>query len=218
MKMVQKWIRMLVIMAFYQEVASGPNIKEGNSVSIRCNPEPGSLIIWIRVLEKSGMEFIASFSNAGGLKQPGATFNQLYTYSNGQLTLKSFNKERDSGLYGCAALYKGNELKFGSVTRLVGEEPVKRITEAPQPEATTCQLTTSTPCVCTSKEESSDPSMDCSLLILGPLAGGCGLLLLLLVVTILYCNKIRTRRCPHHYKRKPRGVAPEKQMMTGRHG
>lgn len=31
-------------------------------------------------------------------------------------------------------------------------------------------------------------SLDCAPLILGPLAGGCGLLLLLLIITSLYCN------------------------------
>ncbi|KAM6980665.1 T-cell surface glycoprotein CD8 alpha chain [Aplochiton taeniatus] len=45
-------------------------------------------------------------------------------------------------------------------------------------------------------KEACDPRM------WGPLASGCGLLFLLLIVTICYCNRIRTRRCPHHYKRQ----------------
>ncbi|KAG7229562.1 hypothetical protein INR49_012577 [Caranx melampygus] len=56
----------------------------------------------------------------------------------------------------------------------------------------------------------------CSTAILGPLAGGCGLLLLLLIITTVYCNHTRTRRCPHHYKRKPR-TAPAKPMMADRY-
>lgn len=36
---------------------------------------------------------------------------------------------------------------------------------------------------------STEPSMFCAPIILAPLAGGCGLLLLLLIVTSVYCNR-----------------------------
>ncbi|CAN9512446.1 unnamed protein product [Ophioblennius macclurei] len=215
--MDQRWIQMLVILACCREIASGaPKMvepTEGQSVTIKCRPEMGTLIIWYRVLDKTGMEFLASCSNSGVSKVRSSTFEQLFSQGTDAITLTSFNKERDAGLYSCSSL-KGNELKFGESTRLIGKkEPIKQTTKAPP--ATTKLPATTTPCVCNEKKGSSDDSLDCAPLILGPLAGGCGLLLLLLIVTILYCNKIRTRRCPHHHKRKMR-VAPEKQLMTGR--
>ncbi|KAI3370334.1 hypothetical protein L3Q82_025107, partial [Scortum barcoo] len=222
-KMDQKWI--LVILVFCQiffcwvvnniaipillhllEITSGASedtiIQDNQQVEIKCEPaERGSLIVWFRVLEKSS-EFIASFSATGVLKKNSSSFSS-FKYSESRphtLTLVSFNKGRDSGIYTCGSLYKGNELKFGKVTRLVG---VKVTTKAPL--ATTTKqspFTTATPCVCNNKKEKISPSMLCEPIILGPLAAGCGLLLLLLIITTTYCNKIRTRRCPHHYKRK----------------
>ncbi|KAK1901480.1 T-cell surface glycoprotein CD8 alpha chain [Dissostichus eleginoides] len=126
----------------------------------------------------------------------------------------SFNQTRDSGVYSCASL-KGSELIFGNPTRLFQEKVKVPIEETSQAtEQTKC--TTASPCVCESgnKPGETSPEMFCSLIILGPLAGGCGLLLLLLIITIVYCNHVRTRRCPHHYKRKQ---APGKQMMTNSH-
>uniref|UniRef100_A0A672HBL8 Immunoglobulin V-set domain-containing protein n=1 Tax=Salarias fasciatus TaxID=181472 RepID=A0A672HBL8_SALFA len=204
--MDQKWIQILVILACCQgkinNISSESIIENGAEVTFQCSLQPGSLIVWFRVLEKSSMEFLVSVSNAGLVKVPSPSFTQSFSYSNNQLKLKSFDKERDSGIYNCATL-KGNEMKFGKVTRLVGK-PIKQTTVAPQLNVTVKTLPVTTPCACNDKkgEQPSSPSLDCAPLILGPLAGGCGLLLLLLVVTILYCNKIRTRRCPHHYKRK----------------
>ncbi|XP_036444852.1 T-cell surface glycoprotein CD8 alpha chain isoform X4 [Colossoma macropomum] len=55
-------------------------------------------------------------------------------------------------------------------------------------------------------------TLGCELVILISLAAGNGLLLILLIITILYCNRMRTRQCPHHYKRdsqsKPAGHRP----------
>lgn len=223
--MDQKWIPVLVIVAFYQIVTSGALqetiVREGQNADITCNPkEKGSISIWFRVLDKSGMEFIASYGQ-NGLKKtqttpPSSSFSEAKILSN-TLVLKSFKKDKDSGIYSCASLYQGKELKFGEVTRLVGEE-VKPVTTT---KPVTSPSTTAPACVCNTKtsEGSTDPSLTCTPLILGPLAGGCGLLLLLLIVTVLYCNKIRTNRCPHHYKRKPRPMPPGKQMQmhTNRH-
>lgn len=100
-------------------------MKEGVQVDIHCKPsQAGPMTVWFRVRDKSGMEFIASFSN--GLKKdtentPSSEF--IYGKVNKDiLTLKSFQRETDSGLYSCASLYKGRELSFGSVTRLRGGE------------------------------------------------------------------------------------------------
>ncbi|XP_042358185.1 T-cell surface glycoprotein CD8 alpha chain [Plectropomus leopardus] len=223
--MDQKRIRILVILVFFREMTSGAGedmiAKEGQSVEINCKPqETGTMVVWFRVLDSSGMEFIASFSNNGVLKSPKASFPDIFRHSNSRpdiLTLVSFNKARDAGVYNCASLFKGTELKFGRPTRLLG---VQVAVPAPQPTAARKDpCTTATPCVCNinTKQIETSPQMFCSLIILGPLAGGCGLLLLLLIITILYCNRIRTRRCPHHYKRKQRMAAPGNQKMTNRH-
>ncbi|KAK6321000.1 hypothetical protein J4Q44_G00079760 [Coregonus suidteri] len=46
-----------------------------------------------------------------------------------------------------------------------------------------------------------DPSASCDLIVWAPLAAGCGFLFLLLIITVCHCNRIRTKRCPHHYKK-----------------
>nr|ACF04749.1 CD8 alpha [Hippoglossus hippoglossus] len=215
MKMDQKWIQMLVILVFYQTSASGAGDKvvEGGAVDIKCKPvEVCNTAVWFRILDRSGMEFIASFGRNGDKKGPTPLSSNMH-YSkmeNNILTLKSFSKVRDSGAYGCACII-GNELKFGKVTRLIGEETAVVATRAPL-VTTGNPPTTTKACVC-----ETSPSIYCSIIILGPLAGGCGLLLLLLIITSLYCNQIRTRRCPHHYRRKPRTMPPGKQMRNHPH-
>ncbi|XP_068172055.1 T-cell surface glycoprotein CD8 alpha chain isoform X2 [Antennarius striatus] len=218
--MDQRWIHILVILVFYQKATSSGDVivKDGTAVEIRCQPpEMGSMIVWFRVLDKRGMEFIASFSNSG-LKKSSNTPTSMFSYAKVKqhvLILDRFNKGHDSGSYGCASLFKGTYLKFGEVTRLVGVERKKEEERDREVQLTTVAIatavtehrrTTSTMCVCGSEEP--NPSIFCTPLVLGPLAAGCGLLLILLIIVLVYCNKIRTRRCPHHYRRKP-------QMMTG---
>ncbi|XP_026204999.1 LOW QUALITY PROTEIN: T-cell surface glycoprotein CD8 alpha chain [Anabas testudineus] len=222
--MDQKWIQILLILMFYQKITSGAvekRVNEGEEIEIFCNPpEKGSIVTWFRVLEKSRIQFIASFSNTGMDKSSGP-LDPSFSYSkirDQKLILKNFKKHEDSGVYSCASL-KSNELKFGEVTRLVGAPDA--VTE-PAPRATSAKpkLFTARPCVCNNQSAGGgdvNPRLHCSLLMLAPLAGACGLLLLLLIITILYCNKMRTRRCPHHYKKRPRTTAPEKHMMTNRH-
>lgn len=99
----------------------GP-IKDGATVEIECQPdESGSMTVWFRVPDGAGMEFIASFSN--GVKKEDGKVSSLFTYGkikSHKVTLKSFSRQRDSGLYGCSALLRGRELRFGPLTRLVG--------------------------------------------------------------------------------------------------
>ncbi|XP_029006064.1 T-cell surface glycoprotein CD8 alpha chain [Betta splendens] len=213
--MDQKWIQALVILMLYQRFTSGVEVvtvNQGDSHRIECRPsEIGTIIIWFRVLDNVGMEFIASYTNNGMLKSKGIQ-NPRLQISDDVLTLTSFTKFEDSGVYSCASI-KGNELKFGKVKRLVGvTDPVA----APEPKVVStppCPTTTTRPCSCnTSRAKPESASLYCPLVILGPLAGSCGLLLLLLIVTTLYCNKIRTRRCPHHYRKRPQNMTPGKQM------
>ncbi|XP_035486659.1 T-cell surface glycoprotein CD8 alpha chain [Scophthalmus maximus] len=220
-----KWIQILVILVFCQKMTSGTEdrvVKEGETVEIKCKlAEMLSMVIWFRVLDHSGMEFIASFSRDGTKKSPtplSPNFS-LLKMDKQILTLNSFKKARDGGVYACATI-KSNELKFGEVTRLIGENKVEVTTRSPL-AATSAQTLgpTTTACACHNSNRQGETGLPvfCSIIILGPLAGGCGLLLLLLIVTTLYCHRIRTRRCPHHYKKKKlRTVAPGKQMMTNR--
>lgn len=106
------------------EITSGAvqiTVKEGESYEISCKPaEIGGMIVWFRVLDKSGMEFIASFSTSG-LQKSSAPFKPTFSaakINQNILILNSFNKIDDSGMYSCASI-KNNELKFGQVTQLV---------------------------------------------------------------------------------------------------
>ncbi|XP_034545051.1 T-cell surface glycoprotein CD8 alpha chain [Notolabrus celidotus] len=221
--MGKKWIQILMILVFCHEMTPGAcevkTLKENVPVEIRCEiNNPGSTVVWFRALDTQVMEYLASFNINGDLKSSSNTFNSKFSLKKGTnpvLTLTSFRKAQDSGVYSCAS-QKSLLLKFGQVTRLVGEVEVS--TKAPLAATNSIPRTTPTPCVCDSKTEPDEtsPLMICSPFVLGPLVGGCGLLLLLLIITALYCNHIRTRRCPHHYRRKPRPVPPGKQMMTNR--
>ncbi|XP_027859372.1 T-cell surface glycoprotein CD8 alpha chain isoform X1 [Xiphophorus couchianus] len=217
--MDQKAIRVLLLLFLCPKINSAgepKSVKEGEQVKIMCMlPSPGTIVFWFRVVEDSGMEFIGSFAPGGALKIAGPNHGKNLVVSKQSddfvLTVKSFDRKGDSGVYTCAALITGNKLSFGQVTQLRGP-----ITATPKPPviqvSTTRQTTTPTRCLCNQKDKSAGPALFCAPIILGPLAGGCGLLLLLLVITVLYCNKMRTRRCPHHYKRKPRMMAPEKHL------
>ncbi|XP_067360163.1 T-cell surface glycoprotein CD8 alpha chain [Channa argus] len=219
--MDQKWMLILGILVFYHKLTSGAQekkVKEGQQIEIYCKPKSCNIAIWFRVLDNSEMEFIAYVSNGVVVKGP----RNIYSGSKLQddiLTLKSFNKATDSGIYSCVCI-KSNELKFGNTTRLV---EASNAVNVPAPTTTTTKLNlfpTTQACACKDKTSSQGGISDvfyCTPIILGPLVGACGLLLLLLIVFCVYCNQIRTRRCPHHYKRKPRTMAPGKQMMTNRH-
>ncbi|NP_001072086.1 T-cell surface glycoprotein CD8 alpha chain [Takifugu rubripes] len=214
--MEQKWRKVLVFLVFCQQTTPGDNqkedvVKEGAQVDIHCQPsQAASMTVWFRVRDNSWMEFIGSFSN--GLKKTENNVSSEFTHgkiNRDILTLKSFQRQKDSGLYCCASLYKGKELRFGPVTQLRGETVEQKPTVA-QTTPRQQPVTTAPACTCDSSKARGGigTQLSCAPLILGPLAGGCGLLLLLLIVTALYCNRVRTRRCPHHYKRKPRGKPP----------
>ncbi|KAG5272869.1 hypothetical protein AALO_G00170180 [Alosa alosa] len=195
-----------LVCIFHACSAKKTEVKEKELHTVNCTlPKDASrTFIWLRVTKNNGVEFIVSYKNqkrVGTVVLP-ESMESLDGYC---LKIKSFNKQTDSGSYNCA-IYNANELTFGKPTVLEGEpdptQAPKKVTTTP---CTTAATVPSTPCVCLNQRGvKSDPEKSCELMIWVPLAGGCGLLLVLLIGVSLYCNKIRTRRCPHHYKRQPR--------------
>uniref|UniRef100_A0A3P9KHP6 Uncharacterized LOC100125537 n=1 Tax=Oryzias latipes TaxID=8090 RepID=A0A3P9KHP6_ORYLA len=226
--MDQRWMKILLTLVFYLQVTTGADrtFQEGSTVHFKCQISEGTVVFWFRLLDGSNMEFIASFSNTGMEKKFEQQYKNLFSHEKKDtyfiLTLKSFSASRDSGAYVCAALVKGNMLQFGEIERVHGEKK-RETTKAPSmifthPPTTVSTRASTRSCACSHMPaaEKTKPLLPCDPLILGSLAGGCGLLLLLLIIITLYCNRLRTRRCPHHYKRKPRVLAPEKQMTNAR--
>lgn len=98
-------------------------VDNGDTVEITCKfSNLASTVMWFRVLDKTGMEFIASFDMNGNLKRGHLPeeFNADKMNKN-ILTLKSFNKAKDSGVYSCAIIHNSG-LLFGQTTRLRGGE------------------------------------------------------------------------------------------------
>lgn len=93
-------------------------------MEITCAPvskTKSNMVIWFRVQDNAGMEFIASFSTKDGMKKTDFN-NEVFSeeqINKNILILKAFKKARDSGVYSCASI-NGNALVFGEVTRLAG--------------------------------------------------------------------------------------------------
>lgn len=96
-------------------------VNNGATVEITCKCQLAPTTMWFRVLDKAGMEFIASFDKDGKPRRglPGK-FNADKMNKN-ILTLTSFNKAEDSGVYSCA-IVQSSGLQFGQTTRLRGGE------------------------------------------------------------------------------------------------
>ncbi|XP_077583080.1 T-cell surface glycoprotein CD8 alpha chain [Stigmatopora nigra] len=210
--MDQQWIYVVILLLFHKELNAGEGkehiCKEGQPVEITCKPlELGSSIMWFRVLDNhSGMEFLASFSNNGLSKSASDSFSSTFhgrKIRDNVLTLKSFRKAEHSGIYSCATI-KDNQMKFGAVTRLTG---VKAFTNVMLETVELKPFTTTSPCVC-GDANIQVGNMMCSPFLLIPVAGICFLLLLVICIILVYCNRVRIRRCPHHYKKRPRKKRP----------
>ncbi|KAL6469858.1 hypothetical protein MHYP_G00209770 [Metynnis hypsauchen] len=201
----------LLLLLFLFNGACSEVLKEDEDKEISCDPSSsGNTVWWFRLIKNTQLEFIASFTSSGEKKvgDMESKFNSQNMKSSKRLTLKSFKKKTDSGYYSCATI-NSNKLHFGRVTSLQGTpdpEPETKVVTTTR--ATPEHFTTKSTASCEPKNQVRKPfsavTLGCELVILIPLAAGSGLLLILLIITILYCNHIRTRRCPHHYKRHPR--------------
>lgn len=177
---------------------------EGQKVTVDCDPKQHGVITFWFQINKSGAKCLLTVK--GTEEKFNADKGKYEVNKNAPsgklgLVIKSFMKKTDSGSYTCAAM-NSNKLFFGEPIEIKGEpDPT---TPPPKINPTTPKSTTriTTPCKCST--HGSKPSINCETWILSSLACGCGVLLILLISTILYCNRLRTRRCPHHYKRQPR--------------
>ncbi|XP_031433557.1 T-cell surface glycoprotein CD8 alpha chain isoform X2 [Clupea harengus] len=204
-----KWTEIFILLCILHACTSQTIVPEGGNISIECQvtKDISLTVMWFRVTEKTGVQFLASIRKNVQASKPALPGNieikNTYT-----LKLKSFKKNHDSGNYSCAN-YNSHALQFGQASFVQGTPDIKPT--PPKKVETTCSPVESTPamktiakaCVCP-KRVKADPETRCEMLIWAPLVGGCGLLLVLLIAVSLICNKIRTKRCPHHYKRQPR--------------
>ncbi|XP_048023282.1 T-cell surface glycoprotein CD8 alpha chain [Megalobrama amblycephala] len=199
-KMYQIYIGFCVSLSLFFGV-SARIYKEGEKIEIHCDPKPsGTLTFWFRINSK-GADYLFTVRNAD-VKDKSSSLEQFTINNNNgkvRLDIKAFKKKTDSGVYTCASM-NSNKLFFGEMTEVEGEpdpttKPPKIVTTKPLPVTATTKS-----CLC---KKELKPRFICEIWILSSLAAGCALLLILLIVTILYCNRLRTRRCPHHYKRQP---------------
>ncbi|XP_073727543.1 T-cell surface glycoprotein CD8 alpha chain isoform X2 [Misgurnus anguillicaudatus] len=203
--MFQIYLGFYVILFLFQGGGSTRIVKDGDDVSVECVPGiSGTLTFWFRI-QNDGPKFLFTSKNTE-VKATDVPENYKVKVSGDKmgLTIQKFNKKKDSGVYTCAGM-NNNMLRFGKQTTINGEpdpttQPPKKA-PAPTKAMSDIVATTKTQCACNKKDLKS--FLNCETWILSSLASGCGLLLLILVITILYCNRIRTRRCPHHYKRHP---------------
>ncbi|CAM4666115.1 unnamed protein product [Leuciscus chuanchicus] len=208
-KMYQIYIGFCVSLSLFYGV-SAKICKEGEKVRVDCDiKQSGTLTFWFRI-NSAGADFLFTVKNSGIKEkalQEGKYNVDVDNSGKAYLDIKSFEKKTDTGVYTCATM-NSNKLFFGGLTEIEGEpDPT---TQPPKPanpilvtttKPTIKPTTKSTTSQCSCRKEK--PGFICEIWILSSLASGCALLLILLIVTILYCNRLRTRRCPHHYKRQP---------------
>ncbi|XP_046723010.1 T-cell surface glycoprotein CD8 alpha chain isoform X1 [Silurus meridionalis] len=178
---------------------------EAATITISDREPPGSILFWIRLRENGqGFEHIGAYSK----RSPKVEDEERFELTEKGLKVKHFDRLKDSGTYSCVSI-NNNKLQFDCVTKLRGEQVPTTSKPKETPRIQTEAMTTKATVNCRHNfigklNERIDVRLGCELHILIPLAAGSGLLLLILIFTILYCNRIRTRRCPHHYKRQPR--------------
>ncbi|XP_056114196.1 T-cell surface glycoprotein CD8 alpha chain [Rhinichthys klamathensis goyatoka] len=202
-KMYQIYIGFCVSLSLFCGV-SAEIYKEGAKVRVNCDlKQSGALTFWFRI-KSTGADFLFT------VKQTDIKENSLnetkYSIAvdkksgKAHFDIKSFEKKADDGIYTCATM-NNNKLFFGGLTEIKGEpDPTTQPPKALIPILVTTTKSTTTSHLCKKTEKS---RFNCEIWILSSLASGCALLLILLIGTIFYCNRLRTRRCPHHYKRQP---------------
>ncbi|XP_060790965.1 T-cell surface glycoprotein CD8 alpha chain [Neoarius graeffei] len=190
------------------EAVEEKEVQENADVTLKCDSQ-GASVYWLRMKEnKQDFEYMATYTSS---KKFRSSDKNKFKMTEQTLKVIGFKQQEDSGTYSCIFI-NDNELRFSGTTKLRG---VKVPTTTIKPKVQTTRLPTvavMTTTACRQNPNGGKKAADkslavllgCELHIFISLAASCGLLLLFLLATILYCNHIRTRRCPHHYKRQPR--------------
>ncbi|XP_051959714.1 T-cell surface glycoprotein CD8 alpha chain [Xyrauchen texanus] len=191
---------------------------EREKVQVECDPGVrDAMVLWFRI-NNDGPEFLFTTKNQDiKIDVVNENYKIVKKSEKMHLAIQSFEKKKDSGVYICAA-FNSNKLTFGKPTNIKGEpDPTTQLPKiAPTTKAKPEVVTTVKP-KCTCKKAEIKPVLNCEIWIFSSLAAGCGLLLILLIVTILYCNRLRTRRCPHHYKRQPQSGPAHHAKLPNNH-
>ncbi|KAI1900464.1 hypothetical protein AGOR_G00050210 [Albula goreensis] len=190
-------------------------VKNGEKVPIACDLKTAaSTVLWFRVLSNSGMQLVGSVDKQGKVVKTEGVHG-INISSRQSMDISAFDKKRDSGVYSCSTI-REKSLVFGSSTVLTGfPDPIA--TKPPPTTTPTPPVTNSTPCVCLPVYKSSDSPSTCEVVIWAPLALGCGLLFIILILIIRYCSRVRTRGCPHHHNRRPRNIPLGGPTKPGRY-
>ncbi|KFO92056.1 T-cell surface glycoprotein CD8 alpha chain [Buceros rhinoceros silvestris] len=168
----------------------------GKQLELECGgAEKDYGVSWIRQ-DKDGalhfIVFISSMSKATFQQNEQARFEVRKHGTSYQLVVKSF-KAQDEGKYFCV-LNKNQMLHFSS-----GQPAFLPVTTTAAPttaEPTTQHGTTKNyTCLKTPDSETNKWDFFCDIFIWIPLTGACLLLLIALVITVLLCQRARTRRC-----------------------
>ncbi|XP_052537386.1 T-cell surface glycoprotein CD8 alpha chain-like isoform X6 [Tympanuchus pallidicinctus] len=196
--------------------------QEGQRLELECLPyNKDSGVSWIRQDKDGKLHFIVYISVLSRTTYPGSKttssqFEGSKQENSFRLVVKNF-KAQDQGTYFCFSNIN-QELHFSS-----GQPAFFPVTttSAPTTPATTnqsSQITKKDICMQSSDPETSNKNMlnfYCEIYIWAPLAGACLVLLVVLVVTIVLCQKTRRRRC--RCKRPPNGKPGAKPSVPTRH-
>ncbi|XP_056302620.1 T-cell surface glycoprotein CD8 alpha chain [Danio aesculapii] len=222
-EMYQTSIGFCVILSLFYGYSA--EIYQENSIAeVNCNPKTSGTMTFMFHISSTGANciLIAKQTDVKYKADPEKYSGRIDSNGNLNVKIKSFAKRTDSGVYTCATM-NNNKLFFGEVTTIQGvPDPV---TQGPKIIQSTLkpvvETTTKTQCPCENGGvnflTAPKPMFNCETWIFTSLAGGCALFLILLIATIVYCNRLRTRRCPHHYKRQPRGPPAGLAKMPNSH-
>uniref|UniRef100_A0A673IAW8 CD8 alpha n=1 Tax=Sinocyclocheilus rhinocerous TaxID=307959 RepID=A0A673IAW8_9TELE len=199
--MYQICIGFCVILSLFDGCFSHTFYREGQEVIIDCDPKQHSVITFWFKINRSGAKHLLTFKGTDVKENVDKEKYSLNKNApSGKVSLYRFHKNekknsKNIGHYSCI------HNRFAYIFVADPATPPPKLDPAP-PKTTTPVITTKAQCKCAKQDPK--PSINCETWILSSLASGCGVLLILLIFTILYCNRLRTRRCPHHYKRQPR--------------
>ncbi|XP_051786116.1 T-cell surface glycoprotein CD8 alpha chain [Erpetoichthys calabaricus] len=187
----------------------------GKSLTLSCSSLQQSLldhgIYWFRLKHGRIPETVLISNSLGTEKynMDRAHFKSSKKPTEYKLIINNFNSGL-VGIYYCMTNLN-NMMYFGGGTSILIKE-LKAATTIKTPTTTAFEKqsnsTNKPDCFCTTKKAHDatgfKPGLKCSIAIFAPLAVGCIVLLILLITSIAVCNSIRTRHCPHHYKRRLR--------------